>query len=120
MNLKTEKGIQVSAQKSDSAVALSFDKMVNTLELTLDEARKIGSYLADGTSATSENRVPRLGCAAIVRTKDNTILLGIRGKEPNKGKWILPGGGMKFLESFSQTLEREILEETGSKLRPER
>jgi 8-oxo-dGTP diphosphatase len=54
---------------------------------------------------------PRLGCAAVVKHEDS-ILMGIRGKEPNYGKWILPGGGVNFLESVKATLEREILEET--------
>ena len=54
---------------------------------------------------------PRLGCAAVVVDGDR-ILLGIRGKEPNKGKWILPGGGVKFLEEIRITLKRELLEET--------
>jgi 8-oxo-dGTP diphosphatase len=55
---------------------------------------------------------PRLGTAAVIK-KGEKILLGIRGKEPSKGKWILPGGGVKFLESLQSALKREILEETG-------
>ena len=55
---------------------------------------------------------PRLGCAVVIRDR-NKILLGVRGKERNKGKWILPGGGVEFLEPMHQTAKREILEETG-------
>lgn len=55
---------------------------------------------------------PRLGCAVIVE-HDGKILLGVRAKEPFRGKWIIPGGGVKFLESFRETAKREILEEVG-------
>ena len=55
---------------------------------------------------------PRIGSAAIV-IKDNKILLGIRAKEPNKGKWVLPGGKIKLFESIKEAIFRELLEETG-------
>lgn len=53
---------------------------------------------------------PRLGCAGII-SKNDSILMGVRAKEPNKGKWILPGGGVNFGETFAETLQREIYEE---------
>ena len=40
-------------------------------------------------------------------------MLGRRDKEPGCGLWVLPGGGVEFGETFAQTLERELLEETG-------
>src|SRR5438876_3920622 len=55
---------------------------------------------------------PRLGCAGLIRRGDQ-VLLGKRNKEPNRGLWVLPGGGVEFGESFAQTLERELLEEAG-------
>ncbi len=56
---------------------------------------------------------PRIGCAAVITTLDeDCILLGIRNKDPNRGKWIFPGGGIHFLESMYSAVEREILEET--------
>lgn len=56
--------------------------------------------------------VPRLGCAVVIKDEDR-ILLGVRDKEPNKGKWILPGGGVQFLEPLDTAVKREVLEETG-------
>jgi 8-oxo-dGTP diphosphatase len=93
----------------------SFNKAVRALELTREEALQIGSSLSKG--GVSEKKSLRLGCAAVVK-KGDKILLGIRGKEPNKGKWILPGGGVEFLESMSKTVERELLEETGLEVQP--
>jgi 8-oxo-dGTP diphosphatase len=40
-------------------------------------------------------------------------MLGKRNKEPNRGLWVLPGGGVEFCESFAKTLERELQEEAG-------
>ncbi len=57
----------------------------------------------------------RVGCAGIILHEDK-ILLGIRGKEPNYGKWILPGGGVDFGESLEDTLKREISEEANIKI----
>ena len=55
---------------------------------------------------------PRLGCAGLIRHGDQ-VLLGKRNKEPNRGLWVLPGGGVEFCESFANTLKRELLEEAG-------
>lgn len=55
---------------------------------------------------------PRIGSAAVVK-RDKKILLGVRGKEPEKGKWILPGGGVKEHETPEEAVKREIFEETG-------
>ena len=54
----------------------------------------------------------RLGSAVIVRRGD-AILLGQRGKEPNYGKWIVPGGGVHEFESIRDAACREIAEEAG-------
>jgi 8-oxo-dGTP diphosphatase len=61
---------------------------------------------------TETKQRPRLGCAGLIRS-GNQVLLGKRNKEPNRGLWVLPGGGVEFGESFAKTLERELLEEAG-------
>jgi ADP-ribose pyrophosphatase YjhB (NUDIX family) len=60
----------------------------------------------------SGRKDPRVGCAGIVR-RGNEVLLGRRNKEPNRGLWVLPGGGVDFGETFAETLTRELSEETG-------
>jgi 8-oxo-dGTP diphosphatase len=55
---------------------------------------------------------PRLGSAVVVRDRGR-VLLGVRGKEPNKGKWVLPGGKIHPFESIEDAAVREALEETG-------
>jgi ADP-ribose pyrophosphatase YjhB (NUDIX family) len=56
---------------------------------------------------------PRLGVAVLVIDAQGRLLLGRRGKQPNYGKWVIPGGGVEFGESWRETGEREINEETG-------
>lgn len=49
-------------------------------------------------------------------TDSTCILLGRRNKEPNKGFYVLPGGGVEEGEPLEEALQREILEETGLQL----
>jgi mutator protein MutT len=65
---------------------------------------------ADVTSATA---LPRLGSAAIVVDKNNRVLLGRRKKEPNFGRWVLPGGKIEPFETIEDAVRREVAEETG-------
>lgn len=57
-------------------------------------------------------RTPRIGAAAII-TDGERVVLGQRGKEPMRGKWVLPGGGIEFGETFTEALAREMREELG-------
>lgn len=56
--------------------------------------------------------LPRIGSAVIV-VKGGKILLGTRNKDPNRGKWVLPGGRIERFESVFDAAKRELLEETG-------
>lgn len=61
---------------------------------------------------SAATRLPRVGSAVVVVHGD-TVLLGVRAKEPNRGKWILPGGKINPFESINDAAQREIREETG-------
>jgi acetyl-CoA carboxylase carboxyl transferase subunit beta len=54
-----------------------------------------------------------LGVAVLVKDQAGRLLLGRRGKEPNYGSWVVPGGGVELGESWRETARRELLEETG-------
>jgi ADP-ribose pyrophosphatase YjhB (NUDIX family) len=56
--------------------------------------------------------VPRIGVSACV-WRDGKVLLVLRGKEPWKGKWSLPGGSLEMGESVREAALRELAEETG-------
>jgi ADP-ribose pyrophosphatase YjhB (NUDIX family) len=55
---------------------------------------------------------PRVGSAVLV-VQDERVLLGRRGKQPNFGRWVLPGGKVKPFESLEDAGAREVQEETG-------
>ena len=60
--------------------------------------------------------VPRVGVGAIT-IKDGNVLLVKRGIEPSNGLWAIPGGTLKLGESLQKCAAREILEETGIKIK---
>ena len=55
---------------------------------------------------------PIVGVGAVVVKGDQIVLIK-RGKDPRKGEWSLPGGGVELAETTSDAVEREIKEETG-------
>ncbi|HYP15342.1 MAG TPA: NUDIX hydrolase [Bryobacteraceae bacterium] len=48
-----------------------------------------------------------------VEDDNRRILLVERGREPLKGLWSLPGGGVEPGETLEAAVRREVLEETG-------
>lgn len=58
----------------------------------------------------------RLSVAGLIYREHNhepQLLLGRRGGKPNKGLFVLPGGGVNEGETLDEALAREIFEETG-------
>ena len=55
---------------------------------------------------------PYVGVGMIV-FRDQEVLLVKRKKEPNKGKWSIPGGKQKLSETVFEAVHRELEEETG-------
>jgi ADP-ribose pyrophosphatase YjhB (NUDIX family) len=54
--------------------------------------------------------------AVVLRGAD--VLLIRRGREPMLGAWSLPGGALELGETTAEGVAREVLEETGVKVRP--
>lgn len=57
---------------------------------------------------------PSAAVAAFILNSNNELLVCVRGKEPEKGTWDLPGGFVDANESAEEALIREISEELGS------
>ncbi len=49
--------------------------------------------------------------------RDDRFLLVLRGKEPNRGQWSIPGGAQRLGETVFAAAEREVGEETGLRIR---
>ncbi len=66
--------------------------------------------------ATRYPQAPRVAVGALV-IKGTSVLLVKRGKAPSNDKWAIPGGSVELGETLQQAAEREILEETGIRIK---
>jgi 8-oxo-dGTP diphosphatase len=59
-------------------------------------------------------RIPPLQCVgAVISDESGRMLLILRGHEPGKGLWSIPGGRIEPGETDEQAVIREVAEETG-------
>jgi len=61
---------------------------------------------------------PLVGLGAVI-VRDREVVLVRRASEPLRGKWSLPGGMLELGETLRQGIAREVLEETGLRVRVE-
>ncbi len=55
----------------------------------------------------------RTGVGAVIFKGDDVLLIR-RGKEPFKGHWSIPGGGLEYGETLHEAVHREVREETAT------
>jgi 8-oxo-dGTP diphosphatase len=60
---------------------------------------------------------PSVGVGAVV-IHEGRVLLIQRGKEPLRGRWVVPGGTVELGESLRDAIVREVEEETGVLVEP--
>jgi mutator protein MutT len=60
---------------------------------------------------------PAVGVGAVVIQGDKVVLIR-RGKEPLRGRWVVPGGTVELGETLEEALVREMREETGLEVAP--
>lgn len=54
---------------------------------------------------------------AVITDDAGRVVLVKRGKEPQRGRWTVPGGSVEVGESLPEAAAREVLEETGLRVR---
>ncbi|MDO5735876.1 MAG: NUDIX domain-containing protein [Propionibacteriaceae bacterium] len=54
-----------------------------------------------------------LAASAVIIDGEGRVLLVKRGKEPQKGRWSVPGGSVEAGETLEEAAAREAREETG-------
>ena len=62
---------------------------------------------------------PICGVGGVV-VEDGRLLLVQRGRPPGEGLWAVPGGKVLFGETMTHAVQREVLEETGLRVRADR
>ena len=60
--------------------------------------------------------VPQVAVGAVVFQRGK-VLLVLRGLPPSQGLWAIPGGRVEIGESLQAAAQREVLEETGVKVK---
>jgi 8-oxo-dGTP diphosphatase len=60
-----------------------------------------------------DRQVPRIGVGAVIVDEAGRILLVLRKRQPEAGKWSIPGGKVELFERLEETAVREIREEVG-------
>jgi 8-oxo-dGTP diphosphatase len=63
------------------------------------------------TDAAGRTRIPCVG--AVIRDEAGRLLMILRGHDPGKGLWSIPGGRIEPGETPEQAVVREVREETG-------
>ncbi|HRU87637.1 MAG TPA: NUDIX hydrolase [Syntrophales bacterium] len=69
-----------------------------------------------GVSRREYPQRPIVGVGAVV-CKDGKVLLVQRAAPPSRGLWAIPGGSLEVGETLQEGAEREILEETGVRIK---
>jgi 8-oxo-dGTP diphosphatase len=69
------------------------------------------SHGSTAGGAAGPRRIPCVG--AVIKDDTGRLLLILRGHEPGKGLWSIPGGRIEPGETDQAAVEREVSEETG-------
>src|SRR5467141_2205793 len=68
------------------------------------------------TSSREYPERPMVGIGGVIIDQGRTLLIR-RGSEPLRGEWSIPGGTLELGETLEEGVARELLEETGIKVR---
>lgn len=119
---KMAKGSGLAVIASGGISSLKDINKVNALGV---EGMIIGKALYEGKFALGEalRMLPsqvRVRVAAAVVEEDKLLLLLVKHEKKGKTWWCLPGGALEPGETLEACVQREIVEETGLRIRPEK
>ncbi len=121
LNGQTEK----MTQHSQHIQAQHIQVGKHPIPLTISEMTAMLKVMQHNNQDDSSSNVrlykhPVVGASAFVQEPvEGRILLVLRANEPGKGLWALPGGVVEYGETVEDAVVREVLEETGIKIRVE-
>lgn len=72
---------------------------------------------ADPAAGKAYPAAPRLAVGGVVFNGRGEVLLVQRRDPPSQGEWAIPGGAVALGETLQGAAEREVLEETGVRIR---
>jgi 8-oxo-dGTP diphosphatase len=79
----------------------------------------MSSNAEDGIETRGERTYPERPIVAVggVAIHESRVLLVRRGQPPLEGRWSIPGGILEVGETIAEGIERELMEETGVRVR---
>lgn len=100
---------------------LLWDNAITYNELIEDESRQIVRLSNYIDAISIHNTLFYIGIHALIRNNDGDRILVLHRtttKTYMPDKWDLPGGSLEMGETLEQAVTREVMEETGLKVRP--
>jgi 4-nitrophenyl phosphatase len=124
--VSTRKDVMVSSVKPHRVVEdyeelahVVFDTLETAWQETSTHNTTVLPTAPQGSHPTSGQEYPdrpRVAVGAVV-IHEGRVLLVKRGKPPSEGLWAIPGGSVEIGETLQTAAEREIMEETGIRIK---
>ncbi|KAL7963926.1 NUDIX hydrolase domain-like protein [Trichoderma compactum] len=101
--------VEITSAEPKVATQVPGDDVASTTEI---------NKATDRAAPKQPAEIPvKVGVTSIIQNKEGKFLCSIRKGSHGAGTWQFPGGSMKLGEELLECAEREVLEETGLKVK---
>ncbi len=100
---------------ADRAAAASPASLAAAAASSASHAERGRAAAADPMRSPPVTRIPCVG--AVIRDGTGRLLMILRGHDPGRGLWSIPGGRIEPGEAAEEAVVREVREETGLEVR---